>query len=83
MSRGKVASWLAGARFASAAMRRRLQAAAILDASVVAGKLLGSTATLEPGGKRGVDRIIIAGDPLSADAISSWEHVTPPVQMWP
>jgi hypothetical protein len=63
--------------------RRRPQVAAILDASVVAGKLFGSTAKLESGGKRGPHRIIVAGDPLSVDAISTWENVTPPVQIWP
>ena len=35
------------------------------------------------GAKRGAHRIIIAGDPTSPDAIYYWDHVNPPVQIWP
>lgn len=35
------------------------------------------------GSKRGANRVIIAGDPASPDAIYYWDHVNPPVQIGP
>ena len=35
------------------------------------------------GARRGAHRIIFAGDPASPDAIYYWDHVNPPVQIWP
>jgi guanyl-specific ribonuclease Sa len=35
------------------------------------------------GARRGAHRIIIAGDPARPDAVYYWDHVNPPVQIWP
>lgn len=35
------------------------------------------------GAKRGADRVIIAGNPASPDAIYYWDHVNPPVRIGP
>jgi guanyl-specific ribonuclease Sa len=35
------------------------------------------------GAKRRNDRVIIAGNPAHPDAIYYWDHVSPPVRIWP